>query len=100
MKRSLGPIAVAIVVAVPAAIAISYCLDWFRSSEPDADWAAPTRMVMTPMPDPAITRPATLPSTEASLGGRDDVIGIGVNGKYRAYCIKAMSSPTTHIIND
>jgi Protein of unknown function (DUF3179) len=57
-------------------------------------------VVRSPMPAPAVNRPKTVPAAEAKVADDEDVIGIAVGGKYRAYCVSAMKNPWQHIVND
>jgi hypothetical protein len=44
--------------------------------------------------------PPTVPAEAAKLSGDDDVIGVEVNGKARAYTVRALSRVMQHIVND
>src|SRR5262245_37188714 len=100
MKRLAWPMFAAILVAVPAAVTISYAADWLRSAVDEESWPAPTQMLMTPLPGPAIAQPTTVPAAAALLDDDEEVIGIAAAGKYRAYRIKALANPAEHIVND
>ncbi len=54
----------------------------------------------SPMPIPSIKRPKTVPAAEANLRDDEEVIGVAVGGKFRAYRIDAMMDPWQHIVND
>ncbi len=47
-----------------------------------------------------LQKPQTLPATAAKLADGDEVIGLLVNGKPRAYWLKALKYPPWHIVND
>jgi len=49
---------------------------------------------------PGLQTPHTLPATAAKIAESDDVIGLVVNGKPRAYWLKALRYPPWHIVND
>jgi hypothetical protein len=44
--------------------------------------------------------PPTVPAEAAELSGDDEVIGVEVNGKTRAYALRALGRVMQHIIND
>lgn len=100
MKRLAWPLVAAILVAIPAAVTISYAADWLRATADEEHWPAPSQTLMTPLPGPAVSQPATVPGTAADLDDDEEVIGIAVDGKYRAYRIKTMANPAEHIVND
>ncbi len=49
---------------------------------------------------PGVVTPATVGSHEAALADDQEIIGIEVGGKARAYSLRAMSALSRHIIND
>jgi hypothetical protein len=49
---------------------------------------------------PGLRNPQTLPATISKLADADEVIGIVVKGKPRAYWLKALKYPPWHIVND
>ena len=49
---------------------------------------------------PSISRPPTRRAEQAKLPDYEEVIGIVVNGKARAYRVKAFDDPSRHIVND
>jgi hypothetical protein len=49
---------------------------------------------------PGLQEPRALPAPEAKIADGDDVIGVVVNGKPRAYWLKALRYPPWHIVND
>jgi Protein of unknown function (DUF3179) len=57
-------------------------------------------MMMTPFIMPGQYQPPTVPAEVAELDDDEEVIGISVNGRHRAYRLRAMASITCHVIND
>jgi len=49
---------------------------------------------------PGLQEPRTLPATAAKIADGDQVIGVLVHGKPRAYWLKALKYPPWHIVND
>jgi len=49
---------------------------------------------------PGLQKPQTLPAAAARIADGDEVIGVVVNGKPRAYWLKALKYPPWHIVND
>jgi hypothetical protein len=49
---------------------------------------------------PSISRPPTRRAEQAKLPDYEEVIGIVVDGKARAYRVKAFDDPSRHIVND
>ena len=49
---------------------------------------------------PGIIKPPTVPADAARLRADEEIIGIVVDGKARAYRLKALLDPKQHIIND
>jgi hypothetical protein len=49
---------------------------------------------------PGKTRPPTLPAAKAALADEDEVLGVLVEGKARAYSIKALVLAQDHVVND
>lgn len=47
-----------------------------------------------------IDRPETTPASQAKLKDEEQVFGVEVRGKFRAYRTSALSTPMTHIVND
>jgi len=47
-----------------------------------------------------ITRPPALGADEAGLDPNEEVIGVAVGGKARAYRLRAFLDPSSHIVND
>jgi hypothetical protein len=49
---------------------------------------------------PGLARPEVLPASEAKLGDDDEVIGVVIEGRARAYPVRAMNRPQSHVVND
>ena len=49
---------------------------------------------------PGIQTPQALPAAASKIADSDEVIGVVVNGKPRAYWLKALKYPPWHIVND
>jgi Protein of unknown function (DUF3179) len=49
---------------------------------------------------PGLRNPSALPAAAAKIADADDVIGVVVNGKPRAYWLQALRYPPWHIVND
>jgi hypothetical protein len=47
-----------------------------------------------------VVRPPVLTAEEAALGGREEVLGVEVGGRARAYRLGAFRSPSRHVVND
>ncbi len=60
----------------------------------------PVAMPATPMVMRGLRTPATQSAAAAKLADEAKVIGVVVNGKARAYSVKAMSTMLTHVVND
>lgn len=96
---------IAITVAIPAAIVMSYGLSWFQRPPESNDplmqaQSQQGRFLNTPMFSPGLRMPATVKAQDADIKDDESVIGVSAGGKYRAYRVKAMVSVATHVIND
>jgi len=49
---------------------------------------------------PGLQKPHALPATAAKIDDLDEVIGVVVKGKSRAYWLEALKYPSRHIVND
>lgn len=49
---------------------------------------------------PGILRPGTVPAVVAAIGDDEEVLGVIVDGRARAYRLRAFSDPSSHIVND
>jgi len=56
--------------------------------------------MMTPFVMPGLYQPAAVPAEVAELDDGEEVIGVSVNGRHRAYRLKAMASILAHVVND
>ncbi len=91
----------ALFVAVPAAVAISYGVAWFKPPAVVMAQRVPgSRGLSTPFIWPGLRTPKVVKADEADLPDSDSVIGVVVHGKHRAYYAKAMRPITHHVIND
>ncbi|HZU37140.1 MAG TPA: DUF3179 domain-containing (seleno)protein [Gemmataceae bacterium] len=53
------------------------------------------------LPDFTVKRPAIYAATRVRLDDNEEVVGVIVDGKARAYCVRAMKgTPMVHIVND
>jgi hypothetical protein len=59
-----------------------------------------TPMQSTPFVWPGIKEPPATPAAEAKLADDEEVIGITVKGRARAYRVAAFKSMTRHVVND
>ncbi len=69
-----------------------------RAAAPETPFRPPG--LSTPFITPPVVRPETRPAGEADLADDTEVIGVVVNGKARAYVVRAFSSPFHHVVND
>lgn len=49
---------------------------------------------------PGLVRPPAVPAAEAGLGDDEEVIGVVVDGRPRAYRLRALEYPPWHVVND
>jgi hypothetical protein len=49
---------------------------------------------------PGVVLPTAVPAASATTGDDAQIVGVGVDGRWRAYCISEMQTPMTHVIND
>jgi len=85
-------------------VVIAACLVWIVSSwlsrNAEAD---PSEVYMN---RPGIRQPATHPAAAASLADEDEIIGVVVDGRARAYALSAFTAiptlgdPSQHVVND
>ena len=47
-----------------------------------------------------VSEPHAVPATQSVLPEQDEVIGVTVNGKHRAYSVSTLSDITRHVVND
>lgn len=100
-SRWMALIVIAVAIAIPAAVGISYYREWQRARDNEIQYpAGPAVYVMTPMGDSAIVRPKTKSPIEAQIDDNDEVIGVEAAGRYRAYRLRVMAMPANHIVND
>ena len=71
-----------------------------ESSEAAADFRPiPAKLVQQPITEPPIERAADMPSSDF-VKDNDLVIGVALNGDYRAYPLNQMTGPKQEVIND
>jgi hypothetical protein len=97
----------AAIVAALSALAAAYVLllflaNWLRSTpepaNPDAEWFDPDR---TGVPPYSYHDLPVVSARECGLADKEEVIGVSVNGKHRAYRVIALrSTPMVHVVND
>jgi hypothetical protein len=75
-----------------------FVLDSFHSPVEKTD--PPSPMMSTPFIWPGIRQPPTVAAQDAHLKDDDEVIGLEVEGKHRAYLVRAFARPTRHVVND
>src|SRR5260370_17701125 len=76
-----------------------FVLDSLRSPDEKPDPPAPKTM-STPFIWAGIRQPPTVAAQNAHLKDDDEVIGLEVEGKHRAYLVRAFAGPTRHVVND
>lgn len=69
-----------------------------RASLPETAFNPPG--LSTPFIAPPVVRPAAKSAAEAELADDVAVIGVEVNGKARAYVVRAFDRPFHHVVND
>ena len=99
-----------VVQAVSAALAVgalvagsSYGLEriWLRINQNKVEISDQVPVMTWRKIDlPGIVQPPTVPADVARLNEDEEIIGIVVDGKARAYRLKALLDPQQHIIND
>ncbi len=57
-------------------------------------------MMSTPMIWPGIKQPPSVPPDKAGLADKEEIIGVSVAGKHRAYAIRAFQRQIDHVVND
>jgi len=92
-------------IAVPVAVAVALLAPYggalFQSPTSGAaepPLAGPMRA--TPFLAPGIERPQLVAAADAALADDDDVIGVVVNNRPRAYRLKALTATYSHVVND
>jgi hypothetical protein len=91
-----------VAVAVPVAIVATYA-NWFQPAAGDEPPVAESMTgpgYNTPYAAPGITKPLTVPASKAGLPDDEPIIGVEMNGQYRAYLLSAMRGTTSHVVND
>ena len=49
---------------------------------------------------PGLRTPPTTPASSAAIDDAEEVIGVEAGGRARAYRLRSLADPTSHIIND
>jgi hypothetical protein len=99
--RILVPIMTAFGIAMAAAVLASYGLSWLQErSEQEQAAQTPPHGESSPYAAPGIRTPPVVRAADADLKDDEPIIGIEVNGRYRAYREAAMSGMTAHVVND
>ena len=100
-RRILVPICAAVMIAAAGAVLVSYAMSWLedRSEQVRAAETGPFRE-SSPYSAPGIRTPPIVRAPDADLKDDESIIGIEVNGHYRAYRQAAMSGMTAHVVND
>jgi hypothetical protein len=83
-------------------VALIAYLNWPESTpgEPSAT-AGFSLEGLASVPAYAVNKPRAVPAREARLADQDEVIGVSVAGKHRAYPVRALSgSISIHVVND
>jgi hypothetical protein len=62
--------------------------------------SGPRRHYRRPQAALQVIRPIAVPANFAATSDDAQVIGVGVSGHWRAYCISEMQTPPMHVIND
>src|SRR5262245_27177421 len=95
VRRCLLPVALALTVAAPSAVGISYLRDAFR--EP---LTAEGFVGGSPMLVPGIRTPPTVAANQCNLSDDELVIGIHIGDTPRAYRLDALAPIMCHVVND
>jgi hypothetical protein len=97
----LVPLGIALVIAAAGAVLVSYGMSWLeeRSEQERAAETGP-HGESSPYSAPGIRTPPVVQAVDADLKDDEPIIGIEVNGRYRAYREAAMSGMTAHVVND
>src|SRR5687767_4153165 len=95
-------LSLAILIALPAATAISYAADWVvTTAQPEVPtFDASDQFMSTPFFMPGIRKPAVSPARNVNLPDEEPMIGVTIAGRHRAYRVAGMARPASHIVND
>jgi Protein of unknown function (DUF3179) len=92
---------IAVPVAVAGALLVPYAVAVFQSPmKYSAEPSSPVPMLATPFFAPGIDCPPTVAATVADLRDDEEVIGVVVKGRPRAYLVKAFAGMGSHVVND
>jgi hypothetical protein len=92
--------AIALPVAIVGAILINYGWLVLRRETASMPPMKTTPTEATPFLAAPIDRPAVVAAKDSKLADDEDVIGIVVNGRPRAYRVKAFAGMFSHVVND
>ncbi|HMC90392.1 MAG TPA: DUF3179 domain-containing (seleno)protein [Gemmataceae bacterium] len=93
--------ALVLVVAAGLALGHVFLIEPYLHGQRAALERSPTFADMgTPFIWPGIDRPKIVPAGQSQLRAEDQVIGVAVNGKARAYLVSAFGGPQRHVVND
>ena len=104
LPRRINP-TLFVVAAAAVAIGVGLLSAW-ATLQPKEEPDSPPREVspeqeFAGVTSYAINQPPTRQAADASLADEEEVIGVSVNCKYRAYRIRALSGdPRWHVVND
>lgn len=97
-------LSMAALVALPVAIAISYLPALFPSKPETVTYDPGPRessgMMNTPFNVSGLRMPPFVKAHEAQFSDDDEVLGVSISGRHRAYRLKSMTSMSAHVIND
>jgi len=100
LKRYSGPLLLFLGGAVLIAVAPFVIRDRAEMAEPPPQ-PPPAKFYGAGHTMPGVRQPRAVPALAAGLTDTDEVIGVVVNGKARAYAVQAMAGrPQNHVIND
>ncbi len=101
-RRLVAVVALAF-AAAGAAVGVSYWSEraWLRA-EAGRVWyhAAPSGPQWAHIALNGVNRPPVLEADQADLGADEEVLGVEVGGKARAYRLDALRDKTRHVVND
>jgi hypothetical protein len=92
----------AVPIAVAGALLIEYFLHLYNQQPAswDSQPSAGGRIHATPFLMAGLDRPQTVAAKDAKVADDEDVIGVVVNGRTRAYRVTAFHGMTNHVVND
>jgi Protein of unknown function (DUF3179) len=100
---TIGKLVLALPGLAIAVVAVSYLVERsrLRAVEKEITYGKPEESAhFWKFEMPGLQEPPAQPATESKIGDGDEVIGVVVNGRPRAYWLKALKYPPWHIVND